>query len=173
MSDTIAKHKIMETTNSSKSRPTFLTVVCIISYVLLGWSILNGLTGAIFGRLTSAVEPFMKKIIEQDVHLGDVPVGVRNLVEDSFEVAYKAMEHATTISLLNLLLAVIALFGVILMWQLKKTGFYLYTGSKIFILLIPPIFLGYNFITFIILTSSGLFALVFIILFAVNLKHMS
>jgi len=162
----------METNNSSKARPTFLTVVCIISYVLLGWSILNGLTGAIFGRMTSAVEPVVKKIIERDVDLGDVPLGIRSLVEDSFDVAYKAMEHATTISLLNLLLSVIALFGVILMWQLKKTGFYLYTGSKIFILLVPIIFLGFNFITFIAISTSGLFALVFIILFAVNLKHM-
>lgn len=166
------KYKIMETNNSSKARPTFLTVVCIISYVLLGWSILNGLTGAIFGRMTSAVEPVVKKIIERDVDLGDVPLGIRSLVEDSFDVAYKAMEHATTISLLNLLLSVIALFGVILMWQLKKTGFYLYTGSKIFILLVPIIFLGFNFITFIAISTSGLFALVFIILFAVNLKHM-
>jgi hypothetical protein len=162
----------METKNSSKARPVFLTVVCIISYVLLGLNILNGLTGAIFGRLTSTFEPVLKRIIERDVDLGEVPLGVRSLVEDSFDVAYKAMEHATAISLLNLLLAVIALFGVIMMWQLKKTGFYLYTGAKIFILIIPIIFLGINFITFIALTSSGLFALVFIILFAVNLKHM-
>ena len=165
-------YKIMETKNSPKSRPTFLTVVCIISYVLLGLSILNGLTGAIFGRLTSTFEPVLKKIIERDVHLGDVPEGVRSLVEDSFDVTYRAMEHATTMSLLNLLLSVIALFGVIMMWQLKKTGFYLYTGSKIFILLIPLIFLGFNFITFIAITSTGIFALVFITLFAVNLKHM-
>lgn len=162
----------METKNSSKARPTFLTVVCIISYVILGWQILNGLTGAIFGRLTSTFEPVLKRIIERDVDLGEVPLGIRSLVEDSFDVAYKAMEHATTISLLNLLLSVIALFGVIMMWQLKKTGFYLYTGSKIFILLIPLIFLGFSFITFIAITTSGLFALVFIILFAVNLKHM-
>jgi hypothetical protein len=162
----------METKNSSKPRPTFLTVVCIISYVLLGWQILNGLTGAIFGRLTSTFEPVLKRIIERDVDLGDVPVGIRSLVEDSFDVAYKAMEHATTISLLSLLLSVIALFGVIMMWQLKKTGFYLYTGSKIFVLIIPLIFLGFNFITFVVVTTSGLFALVFIILFAVNLKHM-
>jgi hypothetical protein len=162
----------METKNSSKPRPTFLTVVCIISYVLLGWQILNGFTGAIFGRLTSTFEPVLKRLIERDVDLGDVPVGIRSLVEDSFDVAYKAMEHATAMALLSLILSVIALFGVIMMWQLKKTGFYLYTGSKIFVLIIPLIFLGFNFITFIAVTTSGLFALVFIILFAVNLKHM-
>jgi hypothetical protein len=166
------KYKIMETMNSSKTRPTLLTVVCIISYVLLGFSILNGFTGAIFGTLTSTFEPVLEKIIERDVHLDEVPMGVRSLVEDSFDVAYKAMEHATTMSLLSLLLSVIALFGVIMMWQLKKTGFYLYTGAKIFILLIPLIFLGLNFITFIAVTSTGMFAIVFIILFAVNLKHM-
>ena len=162
----------METKNSSKARPTFLTVICIISYVLLGWNILNGLSGAIFGRITSSFVPFVKSIIERDVDLYDVPPGIRSLVEESFDVAYKAMGHATSISLLSLLLSVIALFGVIMMWQLKKTGFYLYTGSKIFILLIPVIFLGLNFITFIAVTSTGLFALIFIVLFAVNLKHM-
>ena len=163
----------MESVNPSKDRPVFLTVICILSYVGLGLSILNGLGGAIFGRITTTLSPFVKNIMEKDVDLDTLPDGARRLVESSFSVVNKAMEFATTMSLLSVVLYIIALFGVINMWQLKKRGFYLYTGAKIFILLIPVIFLGFNFFSFIAVTVNGLFVMLFIILYAVNLKHMN
>ena len=162
----------MEPANPPKERPIFLTIVCILSYVLLGMSILNGLVNAIFGRATAALSPFIQRIMERDVDLDNLPYGLRTLVEESFFIAHKAMEFATTMAVLSTLMSVIALFGVISMWQLKKTGFYLYTGAKIFILLIPFIFLGFNFISYIVSTVNGVFVILFIILYAVNFKHM-
>lgn len=162
----------MESLNPPKDRPVFLTVICILSYVGLGMSILNGLIGAIFGRVTSFMSPLVKSVMEQDMDLDELPDGIRRMVESSFSVVHKAMEYATTMSLLAVVLYIIALFGVINMWQLKKRGFYLYTGAKIFILLIPVIFLGFNFISFVAVTANALFVGLFIILYAVNLKHM-
>ncbi len=163
----------MESVNPTKDRPVFLTVICILSYVGLGLSILNGLAGAIFGRVATYLSPLVKSVMKEDVDLDTLPDAARRLVESSFSIVNKALEYATTMSLLSAVLCIIALFGVINMWQLKKMGFYLYTGAKIFILLIPVIFLGFNFFSFIAVTINGLFVLLFIILYAVNLKHMN
>ena len=163
----------MESVNPSKDRPVFLTIICILSYVGLGMNILNGLIGAFFGRVTLLFAPFMKSLMEEEIDLDHLPEGFRRLAENSRSVVQKAMEYATTMSLLAVVLYVIALFGVINMWQLKKTGFYLYTGAKIFILLIPFMFLGFNFFSYLAFAINGFFVLLFIILYAVNLKHMN
>ena len=76
----------MESVNPPKDRPVFLTVICILSYVGLGMSILNGLTGVIFGRITSFMSPFVKNIMEQDMDLDELPEGIRRMVESSFSV---------------------------------------------------------------------------------------
>ena len=163
----------MNTKSLSKERPAFLTVLCIISYVGLGMKILNSISGAIFGLYASYFETFIRDFVNQNIVFNEIPENVRYFIIDSLRIFYKAMEHATSMSLLTLVLSVAALFGVIMMWQLKKAGFYLYTGSKVFTILVPVIFLGFNLFTVIAVTSAGSFALIFIVLYAVNLKHMN
>ena len=166
------KTRIMNTKTLSKERPTFLTVLCIISFVGLGMKILNSFSGMIFGLFTSRFEPFIRDNINQNINYNDIPEQIRFFVADSFNIAYKAMERATPMSLVTLVLAVVAIFGVIMMWKLRKTGFYLYAGSKIFILMVPFLFLGLNFFTLIAVSAASFFAILFIILYAVNMVHM-
>ena len=45
----------METQTTKPLRPTFLTVLCILSFVGLGWGLLNDLVTVIFG---SVISPF-------------------------------------------------------------------------------------------------------------------
>jgi hypothetical protein len=162
----------MNTKKITEERPTFLTVLCILSFVGLGLKILNSFSGMIFGLFTSRFEPIIRENISQNIHYSDIPVGIRSIIIDSLDIAYKAMERATPMSLVTLVLAVAALFGVIMMWKLRKEGFYLYTGSKIFILMVPLLFLGLNFITLVGVCCASFFAILFIILYAVNMKHM-
>jgi hypothetical protein len=162
----------MNTKSLPKERPTFLTVLCIISFVGLGLKILNSFSGMIFGLFTSRFEPFIRENINQNLDYGDIPEQIRFFVVDSFNIVYKAMERATPMSLVTLVLAVTALFGVIMMWKLRRAGFYLYTGSKIFILMVPFLFLGLNFFTLIAVSIASFFAIIFIILYAVNIVHM-
>ncbi len=162
----------MNTKSLPKERPTFLTVLCILSFVGLGLKILNSFSGMIFGMFTSRFEPFIRENIDKNLDYGDIPEQIRFFVADSFNIAYKAMERATPMSLVTLVLAVTALFGVIMMWKLRRAGFYLYTGSKIFILMVPFLFLGLNFFTLIAVSTASFFTILFIILYAVNMAHM-
>jgi hypothetical protein len=59
------------------------------------------------------------------------------------------------------LLAFLGLAGVFMMWQLKKSGFYLYTTAKILVYFLPVVFIGYNHLTFIGLATTSIFIILF------------
>ncbi|MBN1181466.1 MAG: hypothetical protein JXB49_04205 [Bacteroidales bacterium] len=154
-----------------KRRPVLLTVLCIISYIGLGWSILNGLIGLLASNFTRSLTPLFKKI--SDYAANTPSSSAFKSIKDIGSFLGKVIEEAFNMQLATILLSIIALIGVLLMWQLKGTGFYLYLIAKFFIVCIPIIFLGMNSITGIIAIISGFFAMIFIILYATNLKYLT
>jgi hypothetical protein len=96
--------------------------------------------------------------------------------------ALGALFTITTLSgIISLLCAAATLYGVLQMWKLKKTGFYIYAVFEI----IPPIYTlatvgavafsfgaaGGGFMS-VVATLSLFFPILFIVLYALNLKHM-
>ena len=59
----------------------------------------------------------------------------------------------------EILLTALGLYAVVMMWKIKKTGFYLYSVTKTIIYFIPAIFFGGNQLTFpgLIVTSFLIF----------------
>jgi hypothetical protein len=82
------------------------------------------------------------------------------------------MNHLSLIAAIELVFILIALYGVITMWNLKKTGFYIYSSARIMILLVPVVVLGPNIFSLLMLASGTVFAALFIILYSLNLKDM-
>ena len=80
------------------------------------------------------------------------------------------MEHALVLNLASLILTIIALFGVIQMWKLKKLGFYLYTAAEIVLLVFPLVIVGFNLIMGFTLIFGFIITAAFIIMYALNLK---
>jgi hypothetical protein len=58
------------------------------------------------------------------------------------------------------------------MWNLKKNGFWIYVVAAVGGLVVPMVFLGGGLLTALGVGFMGLISVVFIILYAVNLKHM-
>ena len=81
--------------------------------------------------------------------------------------------HAREIAVVSLVLSVISLLGAILMFQLRRLGFYLYTAAQILALFVLPYFAGFSMYVGMVMFFSGLISLLFIILYAVNLKYMT
>ena len=81
--------------------------------------------------------------------------------------------HAKEIAVVSLVLSVISLLGAILMFQLRRLGFYLYTAAQILALFVLPYFAGFSMYVLLVMFFSGLISLLFIILYAVNLKYMT
>jgi FtsH-binding integral membrane protein len=66
-----------------------------------------------------------------------------------------------------LVLALASLYGAIMMWKLKKMGFYLYSGANVIALFIPMIMASGKFPIFGLIITA-----LFIFLYGLNLKHL-
>ena len=139
-SETVEKPPQQETTK--KGRPTFLTVLCILSFIGSGLSSLM----------------FLIAVIAAGVIM-DFLTGLPGMADLS--------AGGSGFFIVSFLMAVGSLFGAILMWNLKKIGFYLYSACNIFAIFVPLIFAA---------GGIGWFGLVitvvFIVLYGLNFKHM-
>jgi len=158
-------------TTSNNQRPLFLTIVCILSFVGLGWSIVQSFTGLIF---TGAGEPLMDlvksnmEIAKAEVYTSDPDASV--FVNAIFDATTRLLEILPLFIGITSLLSLLALTGVILMWMLKRTGFYIYTGAKVIGLFIPVALLGYNFLSMFMTMGMVFTSAIFITLYAFNFK---
>jgi len=158
---------------NQKTRPVLLTVIGILSFIGLGFRILTGLINATLGTATPSITPFLNDVFENEADLSDVPESLQGFIEGIFDAVIKLLSNVTGIYLTVVLLAVIALLGVIMMWQLKKPGFYVYAASRSLIAFVPFIFIGYNLVSLLWFVSSIVFGILFIVLYSLNLKEMS
>ena len=150
-----------------KTRTTFLTVICVLTFISCGWGLIQSLWSLC--TLESQKEKTQKQI-EQIEQMGDGSFA--NFSLQGAEYGMQLLENIPAQILLIAFLG-IELLGTIWMWQLRKKGFYLYVLSNILLLLFPLIFAGLTSFTTIILAIGGVFTALFIVLYALNLKHMS
>ena len=163
----------MEVLNEKKQRPALLTVIGILSFVGLGYRILTGVINATLGTVTSSISPFLNDVFQNEADISDAPEPIQKLIHGIFDAVTKLLANITGIYITVVVLSIVALLGVIMMWQLKKGGFYLYAAARVLIILVPFIFIGYNLISIIWFSSGLIFAALFIILYGLNLKEMS
>lgn len=66
-----------------------------------------------------------------------------------------------------LILAAASLFGAIQMWKLKKMGFFIYAGAGVVGIVLPLLFgMGFS-------TVGAIITIAFIVMYYLNVKHMS
>ncbi|MGD2033863.1 MAG: hypothetical protein PVF73_02330 [Bacteroidales bacterium] len=163
----------MTAKTQQESRPTFLTVICIISFIGLGITVINNLASLAFGAFSGSLYSLIQGSFEQalnDIDATDPAASA--FVEQIFDSILKLFEVMPLLAGISLILTVTALVGVIFMWNLKKTGFYLFTGAKVIMIFIPMILIGMNFMSAMMAIGTLFVAAVFITLYALNLKAM-
>lgn len=131
-------------------RPPQLTLLCILSFIAGGLSIIGNLY--IYG--------FYDQIINL-IKEGNIP----QLFGEDMDFSFLA-DISQAYFLWLVLLNVSSVIGVFLIWKLNPIGFHVYTLSEILILIIPEIYIpGRPFPFFDILIT-----LVFVLLYFKNLK---
>lgn len=147
---------ISEERRFTGARPTFLTVLCILTFVGAGLGILIGV-GQVFLFAT------MQPLLESDIH-------------DSVRNTYNWVQIFFLATILG---NIACLIGAILMWRLKRAGFYLYFFGQ-FIPVLGTIlsfaqFFANSFFTFgIIGIVIGLaFPVGFSVLYGLNYKYLN
>ena len=114
-------------------RPTFLTVLCILTFIGSGWGILSELFSLITaGMMNQSVQ--MEQYSQAMDQLADSGVSssfLSGLLSSSQEVIQASMMYRTQIAVCGLILSVISLIGAVLMFRLKRIGFYFYTAAQV------------------------------------------
>ncbi len=169
-----SKAPIMTDSNTTApaARPTLLTVICILSFIMGAWGIFSGVKT--MTQDSSAILEETRTAMEQaKADLGDQAEGIAGRMMDSaMEMAEKTAANAKNIGLTNIILSLVSLWGVWLMWNLKKNGFWYYLVAAIAGLVAPVVFLGGGLMAMASVGFSGFFTVLFVILYAVNLKYM-
>ena len=150
---------------SVKKRPTFLLVLCILSYAGIGFVVLTSLF-SLFSYSGSQVS-FERYGSDFNNFLSGTDIA-------------QMMALTRTRTIFDIVAAFICLAGVLLMWNLKKAGYFVYIIGEIapFIISIILFWNSFNnpFLSFVFWIGtilSLIFSLAFIIMYSVNLKHMS
>ena len=161
-----------EMNTGAAKRPTLLTVLCILSFLGGAWGLWEGYKNAFTDAPLRELEQAKAQLEESMEQLGgDNPMA--KMMEDAIALAERSVENAKTLGYSNLAFSLISLLGVWMMWNLKKTGFWLYLLASV----------GGLVVMFSVLGGGGLFAnitsilavaitAIFVILYGVNLKHM-
>lgn len=142
-----------QTTTSTEStaaavRPTFLTVLCILSFIAAGLGIIGYITAiSLAGVATAAMSQLEAAAGESFNYTGP---------SAAMTWAYVIVGFATTL---------ISLWGVIQMWKLKKLGFYLYVAASVISMIMGIIYSGFG-------VMGVIFPILFIVLYGLNLKHL-
>jgi hypothetical protein len=140
-------------------RPGFLTTLCVLSYIGCGLGIIGGIFNLV--TLPGQIEG-IKALIEMTA--GMAALG------PELEAQVKALENYGMLSAgLSLAGSLVCLFGVIKMWKMAKTGFYIYTVGQIIAIVGTFLVMGTSWLASPIIM---VFPILFIVLYALNLKHM-
>jgi len=154
------------------TRPTLLTVVCVIAFLLGAWGVFSGIR-TLTQDPTEIVAKAQADLEQARADLGENAEGMAGQFLDSaMEITEKSVANAVPIGVAGIVPSLLGLLGVWYMWNLRKSGFWLYLLSAIGGLIVPLVYLGGSILAMLTVGFGGFISLVFIILFAVNLKHM-
>jgi hypothetical protein len=151
--------------------PVFLKVLCILTYVGAGIGILSG----IYGILTFNSSLQQMEQTQELFEMSD-----NRMFGDMSEFLEVNRKWGFTVQIMAFVGNLLCLFGALYMWKLKKIGFYLYVPGQIIPLIgsfglmgglsaSGGMFAGIAVVASII---GALFPIAFIIMYAVNLKHL-
>jgi hypothetical protein len=155
-------------------RPTFLTVLCILTFVGSGFGLINGVYQYLTAEKAATELAIQKKeSAEQIRKSGKSDAGTRFAGRMVASVTDLSASDLRKGGLLAILAAVICITGAFMMWKLRKGGYYVYILGIILGIISPFIVFGSSNLAAVLgSTMVGFIGIVFIILYGVNVKHM-
>lgn len=172
MTEEINSEQIVEATK----RPTFLTVLCIITFIWSGYTVLTSLT-EIFTDNSFDQEEWQEISIQVSESMDQADSQAQEMMEMAMDAVASTIEagieNAMLLGIIGFLAAGLSFFGAFQMFKLKKMGYYIYILSKVVGVFVPLMILGVNLITGIMYGVGLLIAVVGIILYGVNSKHLA
>ncbi len=152
-----------------RPRPVLLTVLCVLTFIGSGFGVFGNLMAIFASPFLEFLQPSIFE--EAFSHLGNNPGD--QFIKQALDMGVLVLDNFLGITLSKFIFYALSLVGAIMMFQMKKIGFYLYIVAQVGFLFIGPVFLGWNLFVSMALLFSGFFSVLFIALYAIHLKHMS
>jgi hypothetical protein len=153
-------------------RPAFLTVLCILTFIGSGWSILSSAWTYSIAPETAHIVSTIPKPQEGSASQGEQ---AGHKFEKRFKSTVTTMfteRNLRLTAIVTIISSIFTLLGAILMWRLNRKGYYLYILGIIFLIAGPLMIYGSNFLAVGMSSFSGFFGLLFIALYSLNLSSM-
>jgi hypothetical protein len=172
---------LIEFDGEDNTRPTLLTVLCVLSFIGSSWLIITNIWGYATASRTAQLISSVSKMRPNDstfqnnspsakvVHKKRALFGEKMILSFSKVVTAENIRKNAVGTILS---AVITFWGALLMWRLRRRGFYLYIAGTLFGIAVPFYLYGINLMSVGISVFSGFFGLVFIALYALNIKSL-
>lgn len=163
-----------------EKRPSFLTWLCILTFIGSGWAIINCIwtysmannPNFIFRERVRMHEDTLSKndtasFNKMHERKSPIPPGIKKSLSKLVDPG-----NMRRIAIGGLLASLLTLAGAILMWKLIKAGFYFYVFGILFGFIIPFYVYGNDFLAVGATSFANFFGLIFIALYSLNLKSM-
>jgi hypothetical protein len=154
-------------------RPQFLSVLCILTWIGSGLVLIMTLSGVFF-------KPSQEKQFEEIEKMRQYKPEMADCMEEMLENRSPSIELIT--NLLSVASSALSILAALMMWQLKRNGFYLYLFSEALPYLIYAFDHGntlkmmdcsfFQGAGMAIVMVTVVFDALFVVLYASNLKHM-
>lgn len=162
----------MSDMDTTSQRPTFLTILCILSFLAGIWGIYGGIQSSFTDKPLEDLEEARTEMENAMDEMGEAPAMVADMMESAMALAESTAVNAQNLGYVSIATSLLSLLGVWFMWNLRRMGFYIYVVASLLGLLLPFAFLGFSTVALIGLGFGALITILFIVLYAVNLKHM-
>ena len=156
-------------------RPTFITVLCILTFIGSGWGLIGGAIQYFTAEKQATSMVIQQKTINEDLKNNGKENGATNMAKkmvNSMSTAFTA-ENLKKSGISAMLSSLFCIVGAFMMWKLNRIGFYIYIFGTLIGVISPFIIYGNNNIMSILSSVVvGFVGVIFVILYGVNLKYM-
>lgn len=159
-SKTITMSETLDGNVGTGKRPSFLTVLCILTFIGAGLGILGGIWNMI--TIPSQIETIKG--------LGALATGLGGDLGAELTAQIEALEKFGMISAgLSLVGSILCLLGALKMWKMAKSGYFMYIAGQVLALVGVFLIMGTSWLAGPI---GMIFPIAFIVMYTLNLKHL-
>ncbi len=160
------------------SRPSFLTWLCILTFIGSGWAIVSSVYTYVAAEKYANILSEEKPLRKDSTYLDSTGAvhNERKVFSEKIKASFSKIldkNNMRKLAIGNLIAALFTLTGALFMWHLKQNGFYIYIIGVIIGLTVPFYLFGNDMIAVGATAFNNFFGLVFIALYALNLKAMN
>lgn len=150
-------------------RPTFLTVLCILTFLGSAWGIYGGITNYFSADVAAGIVGEQFEKVQDELENKEEGEGFGKFFE-SINQAIEP-EKIRNSGIAGVVSNVLTLVGAILMWGLRKNGYFIYVAGVLAGIIAPIVIYG-GFVGAIAGGGTAFVGIIFAVLYGLNLKHM-